>query len=249
MIKVIICGIGGKMGSAVYDVILSDIETEAVCGVDINECKLTIPVYKSFEEVKENADVIIDFSSPSALHGELEWAKSKHISVILAATGYTAGDLKYIESCSKEIAIFKTANFSLGISVLVKLVRKAAEALKDSFDIEITEKHHRMKTDAPSGTALMLADSANAAFDGKKEYISGRKGVKKRGSEIGIHAVRGGTIAGEHEVMFAGEDEIITLCHSAHSKKVFAAGAVNAAKWVINKPVGIYDMNDILNNF
>ena len=206
-----------------------------------------IPVYSSFDDVKEKVDVIIDFSSPAALKGELEWAVKNGVPAVLASTGYSAEDLKYIDECSKKIAIFRTANFSVGVNLLVKLVKEAAEALGEQFDIEIIEKHHNRKVDAPSGTALMLADGANAAFGGEKEFLYGREGaVGKRKSEIGIHAVRGGTIVGEHDVMFAGEDEIITLSHSARSKRVFAAGAVKAAKWLVGKPSGKYDMNDVL---
>lgn len=249
MINVLICGIGGKMGSNVCEVIAADGEAQVVCGVDNKTTELKIPVYKSFYEVKENVDVIIDFSSPSALYSELEWAKTKYIPVVLAVTGYSDDDLKYIEKRSEELAIFKTANFSVGINLLVKLVNNTAKALGESFDIEIIEKHHRFKADAPSGTALMLAESANTAFDDRKELISGRAGITgKRGCEIGLHAVRGGTVVGEHEVIFAGKDEIITLSHSARSKKVFAAGAVKAAKWIIDKPAGMYDMSDVFEN-
>lgn len=246
MIDVLVCGIGGKMGTKVCEVISEDMQV--TCGVDIDAPKLQIPVYQSFGDVKERVDVVIDFSSPSALRSELEWAKTQHISVVLAATGYSYDDLNYIEKCAHELAIFKTANFSLGVNLLAKLVREAAEVLGENFDIEIIEKHHRFKTDAPSGTALMLADSANFAFDGKKTYLCGRKGnIGRRGKEIGIHAVRGGTIVGEHEVIFAGANEIITLSHSASSKSVFAEGAVRAAKWIVGKPAGLYDMTDLLN--
>ena len=172
-----------------------------------------------------------------------------NVPAVLAATGYTAEDLKFIDKCAEKIAIFRTANFSVGVNLLVKLVREAAEALGEKFDIEIIEKHHSQKVDAPSGTALMLADSAKSAFDGGKDYLYGRVGnVGKRKSEIGIHAVRGGTIVGEHDVMFAGEDEIVTLSHSARSKRVFAAGAVKAAKWLVGKPAGKYDMTNVLEN-
>ena len=247
MINILICGICGKMGANLREVIAADDDTKVACGVDTCGCLAHIPVYKAYSQVKENVDVIIDFSSPAALYGELEWAKSKRVPVILATTGYTEDDSGYIEKCSKEIAIFKTANFSVGVNLLVKLVREAAEALGESFDIEIIEKHHRLKADAPSGTALMLADSANKAFGAKKQYMYGREGVVgKRSSEIGMHAVRGGTVVGEHEVIFAGEDEIITLSHSARSKKVFAAGALKAAKWIIGKPAGKYDMSNVL---
>lgn len=247
MIDVLICGIGGKMGANVCEVVSADSNARVVCGVDIHAPELKIPVYTTFSNTKEHVDVIIDFSSPSALHKELEWAKTQYIPVVLGATGYTDDNLRYIEKCSKDIAIFKTANFSLGVNLLVKLVREAAEALGENFDIEIIEKHHRLKFDAPSGTALMLAESANTVFDGKKQYVYGRNCITGiRGSEIGLHAVRGGTIVGEHEVSFAGEDEILTLSHSARSKKVFAAGAVKAAKWIVGKPAGLYDMTDIL---
>lgn len=242
MIDVLVCGICGKMGATVCEIISSDGEARVVCGVDICAHDLKIPVYTTFCDVTECVDVIIDFSSPSALFDELEWAKTKHVPVILAATGYSENDLNYIERCSKEVAVFKTANFSLGVNLLVKLVREAAQTLGDKFDIEIIEKHHRLKADSPSGTALMLAESANSAFDGKKPYVGGRFGATGcRGKEIGLHAVRGGNIVGEHEVIFAGEDEIVTLSHSARSKKVFAEGALKAAKWIVGKPAGLYN--------
>lgn len=250
MIQVLICGISGKMGAAVYDVIAASASLQVVCGVDIlGQKNAKVPIYPSFNGVLEAVDVVIDFSSPAALYAELEWAKSKSIPVVLATTGYGKKHLKYIDECAKEIAIFKTANFSVGVNLLVRLVQKACMVLGESFDIEIVEKHHRQKADAPSGTALMLADSANGVYGGGKEYVCARNGlVGKRGSEIGIHAVRGGTIVGEHEVIFAGEDEIITLSHSARSKRVFAAGAVKAAKWIVGKPAGKYDMTDVLDN-
>lgn len=237
------------MGENIVNLLKGDKEALLACGVDLcapEDCK--VPVYKSFDEVKEKVDVIIDFSSPAALKSELEWAVKNNVPAVIAATGYTDEQLKFIDECAKKIAVFKTANFSLGVNLLVKLVREAAEVLGERFDIEIIEKHHGLKADAPSGTALMLADSANSAFGGGKPYVDGRSGnVGKRGNEIGIHAVRGGTIVGEHEVMFAGDDEIITLSHSARSKRVFASGAIKAAKWLARKPAGKYDMNDLLN--
>jgi 4-hydroxy-tetrahydrodipicolinate reductase len=206
-----------------------------------------VPVYSSFDDVKESVDVIIDFSSPAVLKDELSYAINNNVPAVLASTGYSEEHLKMIEAASKKVAIFKTANFSLGVNLLVELVKKAAEVLGEKFDIEIIEKHHSQKVDAPSGTALMLADSANSVFDNSKPYMNGREGiVGKRGNEIGIHAVRGGTIVGEHDVMFCGEDEIITLSHSARSKRVFAAGAIKAAKWVAGKPAGKYDMKNVL---
>ena len=245
--KCLICGINGKMGANLVELLKDDDTLSVACGVDINCNGQGVPVYNEFLAVKEKVDVIIDFSSPAVLKSELGWAVKNGCPVVLASTGYSADDSALIDETAKKIAVFKTGNFSLGINLLVKLVKKAAETLGEGFDIEIVEKHHSQKVDAPSGTALMLAESANSAFDGGKPFVNGREGiVGKRGKEIGIHAVRGGTIVGEHEVMFAGEDEVITLSHSARSKKVFAVGAIRAAKWLVGKPAGKYDMNDVL---
>lgn len=248
MIKVLVCGIGGKMGGNIRDLLKDDKQAQAVCGVDLHAPEnCPVPVYPAFHGVKEKVDVIIDFSSPAVLGDELEYAVKNGIPVVLASTGYTQEHLKLIEQASEKIPVFKTANFSLGVNLLVDLVNRAAEVLGEKFDIEIIEKHHSSKVDAPSGTALMLAESANSAFGGKKSALNGREGiVGKRGDEIGIHAVRGGTIVGEHDVLFCGEDEIITLSHSARSKKIFAAGAIRAAKWLADKPAGKYDMKDVL---
>ncbi len=250
MTKILICGICGKMGNNVYNLLKDDSDAQVVCGVDRNADSSSsgVPVYENFEEVKENVDVIIDFSSPAVLQPELKWAALNGVAVVIGATGYTAEQLQLIENCAKKIAVFRTANFSLGINLLIKLVKEAAETLGEKFDIEIIEKHHNLKADSPSGTAIMLAESANSAFNGNKSYVYGREGATgKRGKEIGMHAVRGGTIVGEHDVMFAGEDEIVTLSHSARSKSVFAAGAITAAKWLAGKNAGLYDMGDLLN--
>lgn len=250
MTKILICGICGKMGNNVYNLLKDDKDAQVVCGVDRNadSASFGVPVYEKFEDVKENVDVIIDFSSPAVLQPELKWAALNGVAVVIGATGYTAEQLQLIENCSKKIAVFRTANFSLGINLLIKLVKEAAETLGEKFDIEIIEKHHNLKADAPSGTAIMLAESANSAFNGNKSYVHGREGATgKRGKEIGMHAVRGGTIVGEHDVMFAGEDEIVTLSHSARSKSVFAAGAITAAKWLAGKNAGLYNMGDLLN--
>lgn len=253
MINALICGICGKMGENLLNLLENDGEMAVACGVDVRGNGASSsglpPIYTAFNGVKEKVDVIIDFSSPAVLKDELLWAEKAGCPVVLATTGYSEADLLLIEAAAKKIAVFKTGNFSLGINLLVKLVKKAAQTLGEGFDIEIIEKHHNQKVDAPSGTALMLADSVNEAYPGGKEYLYGRSGaVGKRGKEIGLHAVRGGTIVGEHEVMFAGEDEIITLSHSARSKRVFAVGAIRAAKWLIGKPAGKYDMNDVLEN-
>lgn len=247
MKKALILGINGKMGNTLCRLLQDDGEMQAVCGVDLHAKDGLPPVYASFNDVKETPDVIIDFSSPAVLKSELSYAKAHNVPVVLAATGYSEDDLKEIENAAKSVAVFKTGNFSLGINLLTKLVKKAAETLGENFDIEIIERHHNRKVDAPSGTAIMLAESANSAFGNEKPYVNGRSGIcGKRGNEIGVHAVRGGTIVGEHEVSFAGEDEIITLSHSARSKSVFAAGAIRAAKWLCGKPAGKYDMDDLL---
>ena len=248
MIKVLICGVCGKMGANLIELLKDDKEAVAVCGVDPRaDASCGVPVYASFDNVDVKPDVIIDFSSPAALAGELAYAKANNVPLVLASTGFTDEQLAGIDKAAESVAIFRTANFSLGVNLLCELVKKAAEALGEKFDIEIIEKHHNQKVDAPSGTALMLAKSANAAFCDGKPYLNGRSGiVGKRGNEIGIHAVRGGTIVGEHEVDFCGEDEIITISHSARSKKVFAAGAIKAAKWLVGKGAGLYDMKDIL---
>ena len=245
MVNILICGAGGKMGATLLELLKNDTEAQAVCGVDLHAPEnVHIPIYKTFDEVKTKVDVIIDFSSPTVLNGEMNWAVKCGVPVVLGSTGFTSEQLKFIDECAKKVAIFKTANFSLGVNLLMKLVREASLALGEKFDIEIIEKHHNLKADAPSGTALMLAESANTQ---NKDYLYGRdKTTGKRGKEIGIHAVRGGTIVGEHEVMFAGEDEIVTLSHSARSKKVFASGAIKAAKFLAGKPAGKYDMQDII---
>ena len=248
MIKIIVCGACGKMGGNVLSLLENDGQAQAVCGVDIYPKAIGIPVYTSFSDIQEQADVIIDFSSPIGLQERLEYAKAHKLGIVLASTGFSAEDLKLVEAYSKEIAIFKTANLSLGVNLMQALIKTAAEVLGDTYDVEIIERHHNLKKDAPSGTALMLADTVNQAFDGGKRYVNGRDGIvgAREKSEIGIHAVRGGTIVGEHEVMFAGEDEIITITHSARSKRVFAVGAIRAAKFLPSKTAGIYEMKDLL---
>ena len=247
-IKIILCGACGKMGGNVLSLLENDDEAMAVCGVDLYPREIGIPVYKSFAEIKEQADVIIDFSSPIGLEERLAYAKANGLGIVLASTGFTADDLKLVEEYSKDVAIFKTANLSLGVNLMQALIKTAAEVLGDAYDVEIIERHHNLKKDAPSGTALMLADTINEAFDNQKRVVNGREGIvgAREKSEIGMHAVRGGTIVGEHEVMFAGEDEIITITHSARSKRVFAVGAIRAAKFLPQKVAGMYEMKHLL---
>lgn len=246
MIKIAICGACGKMGLNIAELLNGDGEAEYFCGIDPRGGE---KVFKTFKDIKGKPDVIIDFSSPAVLSDELDYAVKNNVPAVIGSTGFTPAQLAEIDEAAKKVAIFRTANFSLGVNLLCQLVKRAAETLGEKFDIEIIEKHHNQKVDAPSGTALMLADSAASAFDGGKEYLNGREGIcGKRGKEIGMHAVRGGTIVGEHEVLFCGEDEIVTLSHSARSKKVFAAGAIKAAKWLAGKPAGLYNMSDLLND-
>ena len=246
--RIILCGACGKMGGNVLSLLADDPNAEAVCGVDLYPKEIGIPVYKSFSEIKEEADVIIDFSSAEGVAERLEYAKTHGLGIVLASTGFSPADLALIDEYAKTTAIFKTANLSLGVNLMQALCKAAAQVLGDKFDVEIIERHHNLKKDAPSGTALMLADSINEAFNGEKTYVDGRSGIvgARDKKEIGMHAVRGGTIVGEHEVMFAGEDEIITITHSARSKRVFAVGAIRAAKFLHGKAAGRYEMKDLL---
>lgn len=248
MTDILISGICGHMGRNVLELALADAEIHCVGGVDLTAGELQgVPVFDSFADAPA-ADAVIDFSCADNLENVLAYAERTGAAAILAATGYTQEQLARIEDAAKRIPLFKTANLSVGINLLQKLVKEAAAFLGDAFDIEIVEKHHNLKKDAPSGTAYMLAESVNEAFGQQKHYVYGRSGMvgARDKKEIGIHAVRGGTIVGEHEVMFAGEDEIVTISHSARSKKVFAAGAVTAAKFVAGKPAGKYDMHDVI---
>ena len=247
-VRIILCGACGKMGGNVLSLLENDAEAKVVCGVDLYPREIGVPVYTSFALVKEDADVIVDFSSPVGLQERLEYAKAHNLGIVLASTGFSADDLKMIDEYAKSVAIFKTANLSLGINLMQALIKAAAEVLGDAYDVEIIERHHNLKKDAPSGTALMLADTINQAFDGQKRTVDGRSGIvgAREKSEIGMHAVRGGTIVGEHEVMFAGEDEIITITHSARSKRVFAVGAIRAVKFLPKKVAGMYEMKHLL---
>ncbi len=245
--RIILCGACGRMGKNVAE-LAAERGVTIAAGVDLLKQEAAFPVYPSLADVTEEADAVVDFSSAAALEEVLSFCEAHGLPAVLAATGYTRADSARIDSAAERIAVFQTGNLSLGINLLQFLVRKAAQVLGESFDAEIVERHHHFKKDAPSGTALMLAKSVNEGFGGGKENVYGRHGmVGARGErEIGIHAVRGGTIVGEHEVMFAGEDEIVTLSHSARSRKVFAAGALEAAAWLNGRAAGRYDMSDLL---
>ena len=249
MTKIILSGCNGKMGNVITDIVATMNDCEIVCGVDVADIRNhSYPVFTSFTDVNICADVIIDFSHPSALDNILSYAKKNNTPVVLATTGYSDSAIEKIKDASKKIPVFFTFNFSLGVNLLVALSKKAAAILGNDFDIEIVEKHHNQKLDAPSGTAIMLANAINSVFDDNMvyEYDRHTKRQKRSNNEIGIHSVRGGTIVGEHDVIFAGRDEVITLSHSAGSKQVFAAGSVKAAKFIAGKPAGLYDMNDVI---
>ena len=249
MIKVILSGSGGRMGAFVADGIEKENEMQVVAGVDKFNNGQKFPVFKDFSEITNDADIIIDFSNPALLDSLLDFAISKKIPVVLATTGYSDEEISKIKEASKLIPIFFTFNMSLGVNLICSLAKKAASVLGNSFDVEIIEKHHNQKLDAPSGTAIMLANAVNSAFDNKMNYEYDRhsKRQKRSQNEIGIHSVRGGTIVGEHEVIFAGKDEVVSVSHSAFSREVFAVGAIRAAKFLFGKDNGIYDMNDIMN--
>lgn len=249
MTRIILTGCCGKMGHVIQSIVSSRNDCEIVAGVDVYDSKdCDFHVYSSINEVEQEADVIIDFSNPSLLDSILEYGKSTNTSLVIATTGYDDCQKKQIELASKECAVFFTYNYSMGVNLLASLAKKAVEVLGDGFDIEIIEKHHNQKIDAPSGTALMLADAINEEVDNRMKYEYDRhsKREKRTKNEIGIHAVRGGTIVGEHEIIFAGRDEIITLSHSARSKEIFAVGAVNAAVFMTDKERGMYDMSQLI---
>ena len=249
MIKTLLVGSGGKMGAFVANSALKDGEIEIVAGIDKFNNGQNFPVFEDFSQVNREVDVIIDFSNPSLLDGMLKFALEKKIPLVIATTGYSAEQTEKIKSAAKEIPVFFTFNMSIGVNLICSLAKKAASILGDGFDIEIVEKHHNQKIDAPSGTAIMLANAVNQVFDDNKiyEYDRHSKRQKRSKNEIGIHSVRGGTIVGEHDVIFAGHDEVITVSHSAYSREVFAVGAVRAAKFLFDKQPGLYDMNSIMN--
>jgi 4-hydroxy-tetrahydrodipicolinate reductase len=249
MTKIILSGCSGKMGRVITNSVCNRNDCEIVAGVDIN-CDETLcyPVYSSFTDISEKADVIIDFSHPSVLDDLLSYAKENALPVVLATTGFSATQTEAIKNASKEIPLFFTFNMSLGINLLVALSKKAASVLEDNFDIEIIEKHHNQKIDAPSGTAIMLAEAINNTLDNKMmyEYDRHSKREKRPANEIGIHSIRGGNIVGEHEVIVGTDTQTITLKHEAHSRALFAEGAMAAAEFLVGKPAGLYDMKRMI---
>lgn len=249
MQKIIISGCNGKMGQVVESICKADHDIEIVAGFDIVQTSRDYPVYVSPANFTGEADAIIDFSSPKALNGLLAFATERKVPVVLATTGYSEEQLAQIDEASKIVPIFRSANMSLGINVVLDLIKRAAAILGESCDIEIVERHHNRKVDAPSGTALMLADAAREGLDYDVEYNYGRheRRTPRPKNEIGISAVRGGTIVGVHEVIFAGRDEVIEIRHEAQSREIFASGAVKAAKYLttVSQP-GLYNMQQLV---
>ena len=249
MTRIILTGASGKMGKVIANVVDLRDDCEIVAGVDkYNDGSAAFPVYEKLSDVKEDADVVIDFSNPSLLGDLLDYGKSTNTALVIATTGFDDCEKRSITEAAKECPIFFTYNMSIGINLLANLAKKAVSVLGNDFDIEIVEQHHNQKIDAPSGTALMLADAISEEFykPMKYEYDRHSKREKRAKDEIGIHSIRGGTIVGEHEIIFAGRDENITLSHSARSKEVFAVGAVNAAVFMNGKDAGMYDMGELV---
>ena len=250
MTKVIMNGCNGKMGQCITGICKADADVEIVAGVDTYDgIKNDYPVFKSLAECDVEADVIIDFSTAKAVDALLDYCEAKKVPVVLCTTGLSDEQLGRVNEVCKNVAVLKSANMSLGINTLIELLKKAALVFAPAgYDMEIVEKHHNLKLDAPSGTAIALADSMNEALDNAYEYKYDRSQERKQRDkmEIGISAVRGGNIVGEHEVFFCGQDEVIEFKHTAYSKAVFAKGAVEAAKFLAGKPEGMYDMADVI---
>ncbi len=250
MTKILLHGCNGRMGRMITELVRNDADAEIVAGVDsYTGVANDYPVYDSIEKCDSDADVVIDFSNAGAVDALLDHCVEKKVPVVLCTTGLSEAQLAKVQEASGKTAILKSANMSMGINLLLKLLKDAAKVLGNAgYDIELVERHHNQKLDAPSGTALALADSVNEALNGEYHYVYDRSQVRQKRDEkeIGISAVRGGTIVGEHEVIFAGTDEVIEFKHSAYSRNVFAKGAVEAAKFLAGKETGMYDMSDVI---
>jgi len=249
MIKFILSGCNGRMGQAITRLVANKDESEIVAGVDLYDgIKNSFPVYSKISDVVEKADVIIDFSNPESIDSIIEYAINKKLPVVISTTGHSPAQKDLVEKASKSTAIFMSGNMSIGINLLMSLISQAAKTLEGNFDIEIIEKHHNKKIDAPSGTALMLANAVNDALENKCDYVYEResKREKRSNTEIGIHSIRGGTIVGEHSVLFIGQDEEIEIKHTATSREVFAVGAIKAAQFMVGKSSGNYSMKDVI---
>ena len=251
MVKVIMHGCNGRMGQFITNLVATDPEIEIVAGIDVStHITNSYPVFSKIQDCGIVADVIIDFSTAPGVDDLLDFCVEKKIPCVLCTTGLSKEQLAHMEAASKEVALLKSANMSVGINLLMKLLKESAAVLADAgFDIEIVEKHHNQKVDSPSGTALALADSINEGLDTPYEYIYDRsvRREKRPQKEIGISAVRGGTIVGDHDVIFAGAEEVITFSHTAYSRAIFAKGAIQAAKYLARKDAGLYNMSNVIN--
>ena len=250
MVRMIMHGCNGRMGQMITGIVEKDPEIEIVAGVDIYDKQLNdYPVFKSIADVNVEADAVVDFGAVAAIDGLLDWCKDTKTPCVVCTTGLSEEQIAKVSETAKSVAILRSANMSLGINTLIKLLKDAANVFAPAgFDIEVVEKHHRMKLDSPSGTALALADAVNEARDNEYTYVYDRstRREKRPDKEIGISAVRGGTIVGDHDVIFAGEDEVITFSHTAYSRAVFGKGAIQAAKFLYDKRPGLYTMADVV---
>ncbi|MFR5993511.1 MAG: 4-hydroxy-tetrahydrodipicolinate reductase [Mediterraneibacter faecis] len=250
MVKILMHGCNGKMGRMITEIVKNEEDAVIAAGVDkFTGIPNDYPVFEKITQCDVDVDVVIDFSNAGAVDELLDYCVKKSLPVVLCTTGLSDEQLKKVDECSEKIAVLKSANMSMGINLLLKLLKDAAKVLAPAgYDIELVEKHHNQKLDAPSGTALALADSINEAMGNEYEYVYDRSQVRKKrdAKEIGISAVRAGTIVGEHEVIFAGTDEVIEFKHTAYSRSVFAKGAVEAGKFLAGQPAGMYDMGDVI---
>lgn len=250
MVKILMHGCNGKMGRMITEIVKNEEDAVIAAGVDkFTGIPNDYPVFEKITQCDVDVDVVIDFSNAGAVDELLDYCVKKSLPVVLCTTGLSDEQLKKVDECSEKIAVLKSANMSMGINLLLKLLKDAAKVLAPAgYDIELVEKHHNQKLDAPSGTALALADSINEAMGNEYEYVYDRSQVRKKRDvkEIGISAVRAGTIVGEHEVIFAGTDEVIEFKHTAYSRSVFAKGAVEAGKFLAGQPAGMYDMGDVI---
>lgn len=250
MVKIIMHGCNGKMGQVITGIVAADKDAEIVAGIDIVDNRQNpYPVFTNIDDCNVEADVIIDFASAKAIDKLLDYVETRKIPVVLCTTGLSEEQLARVEEVSKKVAVLKSANMSLGINTLFKVLKSVSPLLAEAgFDIEIVEKHHHFKVDAPSGTALALGDAINESLPEKYEYKFDRSQdrIPRPKNEIGFSSVRAGTIVGEHDVIFAGEDEVITFSHTAYSKSVFAKGAVEAAKFLKGQPAGHYTMKEVI---
>lgn len=250
MVNVIMVGCNGKMGQVITGIVNDDNGSQIVAGVDVyDDGHNAYPVYANINNVQEDADVIIDFSNPASLDSILEYSIRNQVPAVLCSTGYSKEEIVKIVDASEKVAILRSGNMSLGINTMAKVMKAVTKVLAEAgFDIEIVEKHHNQKIDAPSGTAIMLADAINEELSNEYEYRYERSSVREKRphKEIGISAVRGGTIVGEHEIIFAGKDEVLEFKHTAYSKAIFGKGAVEAAKFLKGKKPGMYTMTDVI---